>query len=287
MAHIICRRCTKTIALFPLVLVVALEQPPETQKQQPTVEPTPTPTPFPTPEAKHCWPHQTCDAGDCCSAGTSCNTCPYGFAGESYFCAWRGLHRCNLPVYTPAPTPPTPLQPCAPPSPTPPSSCSVDDLDKMWEKGAGTEEGTFPEIAAACGGDSYTFIPLSFLPDSFVKCITEKVGMSDKCAQCFSGAGQYGFSNCKGACLSSWKSPACLACSDNYKPTLQSCVVGDYPSVDVFVLRPNQTLAPTSAPSAPCEPYEDNSTVSTISLDAATKLGPFVTVVAGLLLWMM
>lgn len=44
-----------------------------------------------------CLPHQQCTYFDCCSAGTSCNTCPAGYHGEKAFgrCALKGHFVCN------------------------------------------------------------------------------------------------------------------------------------------------------------------------------------------------
>lgn len=49
----------------------------------------------------HCWPHQSCSNGDCCTWGTSCNTCPNSYYGETsgfwggWGCFWKGAHRCH------------------------------------------------------------------------------------------------------------------------------------------------------------------------------------------------
>ena len=41
-----------------------------------------------------CLPHQKCKAGDCCSWGTSCNTCPFGSMTSNNVCAGKGNHQC-------------------------------------------------------------------------------------------------------------------------------------------------------------------------------------------------
>jgi len=75
----------------------------------PTKAPTqanPPPTPFSTPEPtaatyNRCLPHETCDVGDCCALGSSCNTCRYGFEVNNDGCSGKGDRRCR---FAPPPT---------------------------------------------------------------------------------------------------------------------------------------------------------------------------------------
>merc|ERR550532_1275965 len=216
---------------------------------QPT--PAPAPTQNPTPPIGHCLPHEKCGAGDCCALGSSCSTCPNDYEANTDDCLWKGAYRCIVPLRTPSPTPPTPIQPCAAPSPTP-NTCSMDDLDKMWAAGSGTRDGSFPKTAADCGKESYTVIPLRFKPGQFTSCFSKKLSLTRPCAECFSDASQYGFDNCKSACMTSWSSSGCLKCNDAYKPTLQACVGGNFPTTDTSKKRVVTTGSSTLAPTEPC-----------------------------------
>jgi len=43
-----------------------------------------------------CLPHESCDVGDCCAQGTSCNTCPHGWVVSDDVCAGKGNRRCII-----------------------------------------------------------------------------------------------------------------------------------------------------------------------------------------------
>lgn len=47
------------------------------------------------PSYRRCLPHQKCDAGDCCSQGSSCNTCPHGWLQNDHECGGKGNRICR------------------------------------------------------------------------------------------------------------------------------------------------------------------------------------------------
>merc|ERR1712032_1522943 len=107
--------------------------------------------------------------------------------------------------------------------------CSAADVAAMQREGPGTTDGKFPQLAAACGKSSFSVFH-GFQQDKYTQCLTRSANVSSGCASCFAASGQYGFDNCKSACLTSWCSGRCLDCVDKYHGTLVSCVGSEPPS---------------------------------------------------------
>jgi len=101
-------------------------------------------------------------------------------------------------------------------------ACTDDDVAAMNAAGGGHADNSFPGINAACAETSWSIFK-GFEEDKFVTCLVGKISISDDCAMCFAGYGNYGYDNCKAPCLSNWCSETCLSCAEVYDPTLEKC----------------------------------------------------------------
>jgi len=106
--------------------------------------------------------------------------------------------------------------------------CSSRDQQLMDKKGPGNHDGSFPQILGSCGKSAWS-LWWGFDAPWMARCVTKKAGISSGCASCFSGAGTYGYRNCKGACLWSWCSKGCFDCAEPYESTLLKCLGADPP----------------------------------------------------------
>merc|ERR1712062_223842 len=61
--------------------------------------------------------------------------------------------------------------------------------------------------------------------DKFNTCLTGAIGISSACSECYAVTADYGFKNCKAACLLGWCKQGCLDCSTATEPkaALDSC----------------------------------------------------------------
>ena len=107
----------------------------------------------------------------------------------------------------------------------------------MIKAGPGDERGSLGWDVSTCGGKSWS-VWSGFRQDLMADCMQNTHrGLTRPCAECYGGAGQYVFNNCKTACLRSWCGPRCLGCADKYKPTFYQCMTGtsepgDFPQAD-------------------------------------------------------
>lgn len=82
---------------------------------------------------------------------------------------------------------------------------------------------SFAAEVADCGKQAYAWF--RFSKSNMAKCIRNKIGLSSPCAACFATAGQFGFDNCKVACLfGDWCSDRCLSCTGADDHDTQQCV---------------------------------------------------------------
>ncbi|CAJ1462083.1 unnamed protein product [Effrenium voratum] len=111
------------------------------------------------------------------------------------------------------------------------AQCSSADGQIMAKYGSGNADGTFPKIVANCGKGAYSFWS-GFNKNKMASCIVSQTKLSESCASCFGMSGQYGYDNCKMACLfGSWCSNRCLSCSNGNKATVDQCVGVPAPEV--------------------------------------------------------
>merc|ERR1711865_1130004 len=61
--------------------------------------------------------------------------------------------------------------------------------------------------------------------DKFASCVKDGLSIGDSCTECYYTTAQYGFKNCKAACLLGWCKQGCLDCSTASAPksALDSC----------------------------------------------------------------
>eukprot|EP00443_Scrippsiella_acuminata_P032682 CAMPEP_0115219680 /NCGR_PEP_ID=MMETSP0270-20121206/27049_1 /TAXON_ID=71861 /ORGANISM="Scrippsiella trochoidea, Strain CCMP3099" /LENGTH=179 /DNA_ID=CAMNT_0002633697 /DNA_START=52 /DNA_END=588 /DNA_ORIENTATION=- len=127
--------------------------------------------------------------------------------------------------------------------------CSTADVASMEKAGPGHSSGAFPKLAADCGSTSWSLVR-GFNQEKFGQCLAGSADISSDCASCFAGNGQYGFDNCKVACMVSWCSSACLECTAGYQERLVACA-GSEPPAATSCDRPSiagVALLPSSPP---------------------------------------
>merc|ERR1712063_92662 len=59
--------------------------------------------------------------------------------------------------------------------------------------------------------------------DKFTSCAMSSLSISSSCAECYYATAQYGFKNCKIACLAGWCKSGCLSCTAPAQDTLGTC----------------------------------------------------------------
>jgi len=87
----------------------------------------------------------------------------------------------------------------------------------------GSDSSSFGQSCAHCGYEAYS-VWSGFSKPKFDKCLVKKTGVSETCADCYADDGEYGASNCKWDCSSSWCSNACFECTgDEALAALKRC----------------------------------------------------------------
>eukprot|EP00966_Prymnesium_polylepis_P224878 5201289-Prymnesium_polylepis.1 len=98
-------------------------------------------------------------------------------------------------------------------------ACSADDQTAISAKGGGTTAGSFPYITSDCSKQALSIFS-GIDETKFNTCLTGAVsGVSSGCSDCFYKAADYGYKNCKSACLFSWCSEGCLDCAKGFDTT--------------------------------------------------------------------
>mmetsp|Transcript_86811 Transcript_86811/g.202021 ORF Transcript_86811/g.202021 Transcript_86811/m.202021 type:complete len:169 (+) Transcript_86811:78-584(+) len=101
--------------------------------------------------------------------------------------------------------------------------CTLADETFMAKCGSGHKIGTFPQIVAMCGRNSWSFLR-GFDVSHYTQCIADEVGIGPACAQCFAASGLYGYEHCKFTCLfGSWCGKRCLECVSGTVPGVRQC----------------------------------------------------------------
>merc|ERR1712216_990535 len=59
--------------------------------------------------------------------------------------------------------------------------------------------------------------------DKFTSCVQSDLGISSSCAECYYATADYGFKNCKAACLLGWCKQGCLDCTKPAQDDLTTC----------------------------------------------------------------
>merc|ERR1712019_93917 len=73
----------------------------------------------------------------------------------------------------------------------------------------------------ACGKQALTLSGIDH--DKFTSCAMSSLSISASCAECYFATAQYGFANCKAACLLGWCKSGCLSCTAPAQKTLGTC----------------------------------------------------------------
>lgn len=94
-------------------------------------------------------------------------------------------------------------------------ACNADDQSKIEAMGGGDDDGHFPKTTSDCGKSALNILK-GIDETKFNQCLTTKVGFSSGCSDCYWKAAQYGYANCKLACISSWCSKTCLDCAAGF-----------------------------------------------------------------------
>merc|ERR1711977_508528 len=59
--------------------------------------------------------------------------------------------------------------------------------------------------------------------DKFTSCVQSDLGISAACSECYYATADYGFKNCKAACLLGWCKQGCLDCTKPAQDDLSVC----------------------------------------------------------------
>eukprot|EP00929_Paragymnodinium_shiwhaense_P112345 TRINITY_DN805_c0_g1_i1.p1 TRINITY_DN805_c0_g1~~TRINITY_DN805_c0_g1_i1.p1 ORF type:complete len:290 (-),score=54.69 TRINITY_DN805_c0_g1_i1:452-1321(-) len=121
--------------------------------------------------------------------------------------------------------------PCeATPAPTPPTHCSDHDADRINKAGPGQGAGSFFDALMNCGQAHYN--PLWGLNKAKTKtCLSQKLGLSDTCATCYTQGEAFALKNCKFSCLKDVCADKCIECGRPSWPIIDACTgrMGPYP----------------------------------------------------------
>jgi len=72
-----------------------------------------------------------------------------------------------------------------------------------------------------CGKDALGLSGIDH--DKFTSCAQSELSISAGCAECYYAVADYGFKNCKAACLLGWCKSGCLSCTQPAQDTLAGC----------------------------------------------------------------
>merc|ERR1712050_533156 len=101
-------------------------------------------------------------------------------------------------------------------------SCSTDDQAAL------ADAQNVGEKQDACGKKALGLTGINH--DKFTSCVQSDLGISATCSECYYTVADYGFKNCKAACLLGWCKSGCLSCTQSAQDDLSSCT-GFSPSV--------------------------------------------------------
>merc|ERR1711988_1884172 len=154
--------------------------------------------------------------GDCYAT-----TAVYGFKNCKAKCllGWckQGCLDCTAPAQTDLPT----CTGIAAGSPTPclestaTGACSADDQAAL------ADPQNVGEKQDACGKKALSLTGVNH--DKFTSCVQSDLGISAACSECYYATADYGFKNCKAACLLGWCKQGCLDCTKPAQDDLATC----------------------------------------------------------------
>merc|ERR1712079_136135 len=93
--------------------------------------------------------------------------------------------------------------------------CGADDQAAL------ADATTVGEKQDACGKSALGLTGIDH--DKFTSCVQSDLGISAGCSECYYTVAQYGFKNCKAACLLGWCKSGCLSCTQPAQDALSGC----------------------------------------------------------------
>merc|ERR1712119_218289 len=94
-------------------------------------------------------------------------------------------------------------------------ACSDDDQKAL------ADPQNVGEKQDACGKKALGFSGIDH--DKFTSCVQSDLGISASCSECYYTVADYGFKNCKAACLLGWCKSGCLSCTKPAQDDLATC----------------------------------------------------------------
>merc|ERR1712100_794461 len=94
-------------------------------------------------------------------------------------------------------------------------ACTADDQGKL------ADAQTVGEKQDACGKKALGLSGIDH--DKFTSCVQSDLGISASCSECYYATADYGFKNCKAACLLGWCKSGCLDCTKPAQDDLATC----------------------------------------------------------------
>jgi len=94
-------------------------------------------------------------------------------------------------------------------------ACSADDQANL------ADAKTVGDKQDKCGKDALGLSGIDH--DKFTSCAQSELSISSGCAECYYAVADYGFKNCKAACLLGWCKEGCLSCTQLAQDTLAGC----------------------------------------------------------------
>merc|ERR1712072_1230137 len=97
------------------------------------------------------------------------------------------------------------------------ASCSADEQAAI----TGMSAKDFGDKSNKCGTQALGLTGINH--DKFNSCMKTEVGIDTACAECYAVTADYGFKNCKAACLLGWCKEGCLSCTQPAQDDLPAC----------------------------------------------------------------
>merc|ERR1719453_2232541 len=94
-------------------------------------------------------------------------------------------------------------------------ACSSDDQAAL------ADAQTVGEKQDACGKQALGLSGIDH--DKFTSCVQSELSISSGCSECYYAVADYGFKNCKAACLLGWCKSGCLSCTQPAQDELSTC----------------------------------------------------------------
>merc|ERR1712048_1498866 len=96
-------------------------------------------------------------------------------------------------------------------------SCSADDQAVIQAM----DSNAFGDQSNKCGTSALSLTGIDH--DKFNTCLTGAIGISSACSEGYATTADYGFKNCKAACLLGWCKQGCLDCTAPAQTDLPAC----------------------------------------------------------------